>query len=238
MVRGFSTRKIETNKTLGETLKAIRIKKEISFDDAEIGTKVRANYLEAIEKSDWQSLPSEVYVRGFILAYAKYLEYDSDKASLSYERESKLIPKNRHSAEISYKNSVKDYKMIITPKLIGYSFISIFVAAIFGYIILQVASFAGNPGLKITSPANGSVYVDDAVNLKGITDNDAVLTINDEQIPITNDGTFSTNLKLHRGINVIKVQSTNKNKKETSEVLTVEYKPMTAQITTQSPVAQ
>lgn len=238
MVRGFSTRKIESNKTLGEKLKAIRVRKELSLDDAEIGTKVRANYLEAIEKSDWPALPSEVYVRGFVLAYAKYLEYDTDQACLSYERECKLQPKIRQSTQISYKNSVKDYKMIITPKLVGYSFISLFVLALFGYIILQVASFAGSPNLKITSPGNGSIYVDDSLDLKGITDTDIMLTINDEQVPITNDGTFSTNLKLHRGINVIKVKATNKNKKETSEVLTVEYKPVTAQIPSVLPVAQ
>jgi len=238
MVRGFSTRKIETNKTLGEKFKLIRMQKEFSLDEAEIGTKVRANYLEAIEKSDWAALPSSVYVRGFVLAYAKYLGFDTAEAAVLYERECKLQPTGRHSAEISYKNSVKDYKMIITPKVIGYSFITAFVIAIFGYIFFQVINFAGSPNLKITSPGNGAIFVDDSIDLRGVTDNDTFLTINDEQVPITNDGTFSTNLKLHRGINVIKVKAVNKNKKETSEVLTLEYKPMTAQIPTQLPVAQ
>ncbi|MEI7792555.1 MAG: helix-turn-helix domain-containing protein [Candidatus Berkelbacteria bacterium] len=238
MVRGFSTRKIETNKTLGEKLKAIRIEKDITLEDAEIGTKVRANYLAAIEKGDSDSLPSEVYVRGFVLAYAKYLEFDVAEATSAYHRECKLQPKRSHSTEISYKNSVKDYKVILTPKVVGYSFITFFIISLFGYIIFQVAHFAGSPNLKITSPGNGGVYVDDSIDLRGITDNDTFLTINDEHVPITNDGTFSTNLKLHRGINVIKVKAVNKSKKETSEVLTLEYKPVTAQIPAELPVAQ
>lgn len=238
MVRGFSTRKIETNKTLGEKLKAIRVEKGLSLDEAETGTKVRANYLVAIEKGDSSSLPSEVYVRGFILAYAKFLEFDVNEAAAMYQRECRLQPKNSHSTDISYKNSVKDYKVVLTPKVIGYSFITFFVVSLFGYIIFQVVNFAGSPNLKITSPGNGGVYVDDSIDLRGITDNDTFLTINDEHVPITNDGTFSTNLKLHRGINVIKVKATNKSKKETSEVLTLEYKPVTAQVPTQLPTAQ
>ena len=90
MVTGFSTKKLKSEKTLAEILKKARKDKELSLLDAEIGTKVRTKFLEALENGDWQSLPQEVYVRGFVLAYAKFLELPTDSILSQYEKEAKV----------------------------------------------------------------------------------------------------------------------------------------------------
>lgn len=58
---------------IGEILKKTREAKGITLDEVAEVTKIRSKYLEAIEKEDFQTLPGEVYVRGFVTAYLKYL---------------------------------------------------------------------------------------------------------------------------------------------------------------------
>ena len=100
----------------------------------------------------------------------------------------------------------------------------------FAYIAYQIVGFAGSPALRLISPANNSIIETDSVNIRGLTDNGDYLTINNEAVPVTTDGHFLTNLKLQRGINVIRVEASNRAKKSTSEVVTIEYKPKTVLI--------
>jgi len=229
MIRGFSTRKIDGQKTLGERLRSVRQSLNLSISDAENGSKVRAKFLIGLENGDWNNLPTPVYVRGFVLAYAKYLDISKEEAIRLYEAEFAL-KKTQNPSEFSYKNSIKDVKVILTPKVLGYSLLATFVLAMFGYIFFQVMDFAGSPNLQVSAPGNNLVLETDSTDVYGITDNDTVISINNETVPVTNEGRFSTSLKLHRGVNVIKVKALNKAKKETTNVLTIEYKPKTALI--------
>lgn len=230
MIHGFSTRKIKAQQTLGEQLRAARQSQNFTIADAENGSKVRAKFILDLEKGDWNNLPSPVYIRGFVLAYAKFLGLDLDEIIRAFDTEVALKKTQNHSS-FSYKNNLKDKKMIITPVLIGYSLLSFFIFGMFGYIFFQVLNFAGSPNLQVATPFNNAVLESDTVDLKGIADNDTILTVNSENVSVTSDGHFYVSLKLHRGVNVINVKALNKAKKETSQVLTVEYKPKTAQAT-------
>ena len=227
MVKGFSKRKIETEVTLGEFLKKARESRNLPLEEAEIGSKVKAKYLVALEKDDWRDLPSSVYVRGFILAYSKFLELNRIETLRLFDREAKLYKKD-HQNSLSYKKSVKDLRIILTPKLLGYVSAFALVIFLFGYIIYEVQGFAGTPSLKVNTPNNNEITDHDSIEVTGIADIDAVLKINQETIPITNDGRFSSDMKLHQGVNVISVEAVSKANKETSQVLTIEYKPKTA----------
>lgn len=229
MIHGFSTRKIKSQKTLGERLRSARESLNLSLSDAELRSKVRAKFLVGLEKGDWTDLPSPVYVRGFALAYAKALNLDQGETLRAFDAELAL-KKTHDTNDFSYKVKMKsDSKVIITPKLIGYSFLSLFILAMFGYIFYQVLSFAGSPNLQVSTPTDNMVLETESTEISGITDSDNALTVNNEPIPVTNDGHFYVPLKLHRGVNVVKVTALNKVKKETSQVLTIEYKPKTAQ---------
>lgn len=227
MVRGFSTKKIKSKKTLGEFLKSERIKKDISLSDAEIGTKVRAKYLVAIEQDKWDGLPDSVYLRGFVLAYAKFLNLDKDEVLSAFENELKIRQTNTQS-DLSYTSRIENKRVLVTPKILVYASISLFVCFMCSYIVFQVLNFAGNPNLKIITPDNNIILETDTLNLIGLTDVDAAVAVNNETVPVSDEGKFYLNLKLHKGVNVIKINAINKARKESSEVYTVEYKPKTA----------
>src|SRR5207244_12256217 len=61
---------------LGETLRRARLSKNVTFEDAERVTRIRLEYLEALEREDFTKLPAPVYARGFLRSYAGYLGLD------------------------------------------------------------------------------------------------------------------------------------------------------------------
>ncbi len=229
MAESFIKRKIKLEPTLGQRLKAAREKTGVTLSQAEIGSKVRAKYLAAMESSNWQFLPGGVYARGFVLAYSKYLGLETKELLRLYEKEAVLFNKKK-TVDLSYNKTFKAPRLLVTPKLLAYFALSFSVLLMFAYIVKQVAGFAGSPSLKITSPVNNSILESDSVDLSGTTDSDTLVSVNSENVPVTSDGRFNLNLKLHRGVNVIKVQAVNKARKESSQIYTFEYRPKTASI--------
>ena len=72
---------------LGNTLREERERQNLSVEDIEQGTSIRALYIEAIENGEYDKLPGEVYTRGFIKNYAKFLGLDGDDFSKQYTAE-------------------------------------------------------------------------------------------------------------------------------------------------------
>jgi len=62
---------------IARTLKEARHRLGLTLEEAERSTRIRAHYLEALEKGDVQSIPSQVQTRGFLKNYSEYLGLDS-----------------------------------------------------------------------------------------------------------------------------------------------------------------
>lgn len=229
MIPGFKTKKIKAQETLGDVFKKARQEKQISLTEAETETKVRVKFLVALEDGRWDILPSVVYTRGFVLAYARFLELDSKGVLKLFDGEVSFYEESS-SKNLSYKQSVQEAKVLVTPRVLAYVSLVLLVIAMVSYIFYQVAGFAGSPNLKINTPADNVIVESDRLQLAGVTDNDAVITVNGEGIPVANDGHFAEELKLHRGVNILSVKAVNKAQKESSQVYTVEYRPKTADV--------
>jgi cytoskeletal protein RodZ len=67
---------VDMSSPLGETLRRARLSKNVTFEDAERVTRIRREYLEALEREDFGRLPAPVYARGFLRSYAGYLGLD------------------------------------------------------------------------------------------------------------------------------------------------------------------
>ena len=61
---------------LGTSLREARTRQGLDLPQAELATKIRAKYLRALEEEQFDSLPAETYVRGFLRAYADFLGLD------------------------------------------------------------------------------------------------------------------------------------------------------------------
>jgi cytoskeletal protein RodZ len=76
---------VDERETLGKYLKNQRESKKISLREVAKNTRVREHVLRAIEEDQFQLLPPATYVKGFLLAYAKYLKLDPNDVLLRYE---------------------------------------------------------------------------------------------------------------------------------------------------------
>ncbi len=70
---------------IGEYLKRLRTEKHMSIEDVATGTGIRAQYLEALEKSDYAKIPGDVFIKGFIRNYGNFLEVDGNALVEEYK---------------------------------------------------------------------------------------------------------------------------------------------------------
>jgi cytoskeletal protein RodZ len=77
---------VKERESLGEFLRRERETKQISLRELAKHTKVREHILKAIEEGRHDLLPSPIYVRGFLSAYAKQIGADSQDVLLRYEQ--------------------------------------------------------------------------------------------------------------------------------------------------------
>ena len=61
---------------IGSTLREARLRRRLDFRQVEQATKIRSRYLRALEEEDFDALPADTYVRGFLRAYAEFLGLD------------------------------------------------------------------------------------------------------------------------------------------------------------------
>ena len=62
--------------TVGERLKAAREKQKMNLEDIAAQTRIPQRHLEALERSDWDSLPAPTYTTGFAKSYASAVGLD------------------------------------------------------------------------------------------------------------------------------------------------------------------
>ncbi len=70
--------------SFGHYLKAVRLEKGISLEDVSKETKIRTDNLLLIEKEECDKLPAEIFIKGFLRAYAKAIGADGDEAVRRY----------------------------------------------------------------------------------------------------------------------------------------------------------
>lgn len=69
---------------IGDLLRRTREEKGLTLKDAQVETKIRTRYLEALERGDDSMVPGEVYFRGFLRSYANFLGLDGQELAARY----------------------------------------------------------------------------------------------------------------------------------------------------------
>ena len=68
----------------GARLRRYRMRCGMELEDIAGVTKINPSYLRFIEEERFADLPSKVYVRGFVTAYAQTLGLDAKRVAASY----------------------------------------------------------------------------------------------------------------------------------------------------------
>lgn len=124
-------------RSVGEILRTSREKRNISLDEVVGATKIKKEFLEAIEADQFPKIPSEVVAKGFIKNYAEFLEL-SPQAVLSVFKRDFVEKSNRPVIFLK-----PDFAW--TPKLTLAVVVIVFSFLIGAYLIRQYLSLANTP---------------------------------------------------------------------------------------------
>lgn len=183
----------------GELLTAARKKKRISLERASRDLVIKKEILEALEQENWQDLPEQPYVQGYIKSYAKYLNLDEEHILAFYRRE---YDERKFSKEPAPKSQ---RRLFITPNKLLNVIFALSILIFISYIIVQYSSVFSAPKLDINSPQNDEITSVPAIKISGQTEKDATVSIDGHFAPVDESGNFSYEYILSEGKNTIEI---------------------------------
>lgn len=198
-------------KTAGELLREKRISKELTLENIAEKTKIKLEYLAAIESSEFNKLPSATFAKGFLRNYATFLHLNGDTVVAMFRRD---FTENK-KGEIIPRGFVEPINT--KPKFFTVNLILVGVAvfAFLGFLTVQLISWWSYPSLKLIQPQNGDTY-GEKVTFKGVTAKEATVKVDDQQVIVDQNGQFTLDIIYPAGTHTILVASTNRQGKTRS----------------------
>lgn len=222
MTENFTRKKVESL-TLGEKLTKFRSEARLTIGDLAKATKIQGKYIEALERGQYEKLPADVYVRGYLRSYARALNMDESMLVRLYDQERNITSNIR--PEIPKKNifaSPASRTYTLSPRSLVLGVIAIIVLSVATYLWFQFRQFTTDPLLSISEPNPNTVIEGSSVTLKGKTDRGTQITINNKASFVSPEGNFEEHLTLQNGTNQVTVRAVNRFDKERVEVLQIE----------------
>ncbi len=220
-MNGFRRKKIQSL-TLSEKLKKIRSDKRASFSDISKNTMIQIEYLEYLECGEYNKLPADVYVKGFLKSFAEYLGADERDLIKSFQKE-KSIQKNLTGNKNKKKErKINLSKFYVTPKIISAVLISMLFLGLSFYLYAKIDSFVATPELVVLNPEKDSIVKESQIVIRGKTGKGNKVFVNNQPVTIDDNGFFDEKIILKNGINVITVKSVNRFGKESKSSVSVD----------------
>lgn len=197
---------------LGQLLHQQRLRKRLSLEEVARDTKIKEAFLAAIERGEYNRLPSPAYAKGFVINYATFLGLPRTEVIALFRREFdekrayKVLPDSltKQQAFPARRIKIQDSLLII----------GILVMLFVGFLLFQYRAAFIAPPLHITSP-NQSAVVSQDITIAGRTDNEASVTVNNEAVSVNSHGEFIKRISLFPGKSTVVISSKNRFGKET-----------------------
>jgi len=228
MVSGFFTRKITQVAPVGELLEQRRLALGIAVERVARETQIQGRYLRALELGDATSLPADIYVRGFLKTYARYLRLDENDLVERWEKErgiSQHLVKHEQERELAAAQAAAFAKrkpllprVRITPLAIRFGMIGLGALTVVLYLVLSVTNLVAAPSLSLQEPTSDLAVTSSSLVIVGQTKAGAALSINEQPVHVSEDGHFRETLNLQQGLNEVAVVARNKLGRETKIV--------------------
>jgi len=209
----FVTRKVKTE-TLAEYLLHCRTRLHYSLLEAAKFARVQPKFLSALEESRYVALPSPVYVRGFLRSLAELYGISSQNLLDQYEHEQQIAANVKLGSAVATKE-VSVPRFILSPRtliLLGLCTLGLLSLS---YLYFQISSLSRAPRLEVYSPEADGTVADANILVRGKTEPDATVYLNNQAIVTDVNGEFRENLNLGPGTNQLQIRSVNKFGKET-----------------------
>lgn len=208
---------------MGQMLKEKRIAKGWNLERIEQATRIRRKYLEAIERDEYKILPSTSYAKGFIKNYGDLLGLNSTELLAFFRRQTIDGQK-----QVPFPKQVDDPRKRSILELTPGKFVAFLITGLFGMLLLyfglQYKRLNQPPTLRIENPKDGTETKARRVDVEGVTDSDATITVNGVTVLVRSDGRFFEQIPVGSGENTITITATSRYGKSINVQRKVNYK--------------
>jgi len=182
-------------------------------------TDIPKRYLLALRDGDYERLPAAPYVRGYLMKIAEALNIDGkilweiyrDQMPMKKSGLEDRLPINRFAIK------TKNKKILVFGIIILLAII---------YLGWRGGEFWGTPEIDVTNPVLSNIVVDaPSIKLTGTINPSDKLTINNEEILVSETGRFEKDFPLEPGMNTIEFKVKKFLGKETSVIRQIIYQP-------------
>jgi cytoskeletal protein RodZ len=206
--RGRETRPPPAGDRLADRLVAAREARGVDLLRAERETKIRRQYLAAMERGAWDEVPAGVYARGFLRNYAIYLGLDPDEVLETWHRERGEVPVEP-AIVVPRPITAPRRGIVLGPGLIVAALVSLAALGIVAYMGFQLLRFSEPPPLVVTDPPTAVTEVAEettSYTLQGRTVPNGEVTVmapgrQDVRVIAGGSGAWRTVVDLRRGEN-------------------------------------
>ena len=173
-------------KSFGEVIRQARLERKITLSSLEKITKIKKEYLHAIEKQRWDKLPDYPVLQGFVRLIGHSLDVDEKKLVAFLRRD--YPPKQ---LRVSPKPDISD-KVSWMPRVTIFLGGLVVMAVVIAYLVYQYYSFVSPPTLTVDFPPDGFVVKGKiSLEVRGETTQDATVSVNNQPFIVNQDGSFS-----------------------------------------------
>lgn len=192
---------------VGQRLQTVRVKKSLTLEEIAKATKIKQNFLVAIEKGEYNKLPSPAYAQGFVRNYADYLGLPKAEITALFKREFD----ERKAYKVLPDGFAQTKEFPITHIRIQQSLVvgCLLLLLVVGFLIYQYRFVFFAPYLTLQNPKQNSI-ISQNVDITGQTDSNATVIVNNEPAIVNSNGLFNKELSLFPGKAIITVIAKNK----------------------------
>lgn len=201
--------------TIGNLIKDRRLTKKLSRKKLGELTKIRENFIAAIENENWGALPEKAVVSGFIKSIAGALDISLNQATALFRRD---FPQT--TLKLNPKPDLPT-KLVWSPR---FTFIlgSVVVFLMVGiYLFFQYLNFIQAPKLTVELPIENQIVKESVLKVKGVTDSAAAVIVNNQPVVVADDGNFETELEVTQATTQITIKAKSRVGKETVVVRSI-----------------
>lgn len=160
---------------------------------------VALKHLENLNSGNFERLPPTPYLRGYLKKIGEILNFDGENMLKDLEREKLVtssgpedtLPKNRFSKK-THPGRVWGVVAIIL---------------VITFLSLRFSAIIGRPKLEVSHPSSEEIFVTSLkeISIRGNLRGGNKVSINGEEVIISEDGNWSKTIPLERGLNTIEI---------------------------------
>ena len=199
-------------KSVGNLLKEARETSHLSFSEVAKRTKIREEYLQAIEENLFDQLPEGPFVRGFLRTYALEVGLNPESIVAIYRRDFGSREKQRLIPKGAVNPLQRKSNVLLSPVVFGV-FVLVCVAAL--YVTYQWTVLTQPPPIVIDNPKENQ-ELRSPIDVQGTTSTDALVLVNSIPTAVDQNGHFLTQLVLESGEQTITIEAKSRQDKTRS----------------------